>query len=100
MGIYPVAALLSLLMVLGGLLKDTSYGGRWIFGVGVACFMFMVGVVLTEKAWDDVRVDWPEEKQTYRGMLQETPLEKPKTYQCRISVSGKEVSRTAFITYT
>ena len=91
MGIYPVVALLSLLMVLGGLLKDTSYGGRWIFGVGVACFMFMVGVVLTEKAWDEVRVDWPEEEQTYRGVLQEMPLEKPKTYQCRISVSGKEV---------
>ena len=91
MGIYPVVALLFLLLVLSRLLKESSYEGRWVFGAGAMSFMFLVGLVLTEHAWKDVEVDWSKEKKLYRGVLQDMPLEKPKTYQCRIKVLDKEV---------
>ena len=91
MGIYPVVALLFLLLALGRLLKESSYGGRWVFGAGAMCCMFLVGMVLTENAWKEVEVDWPNEKCSFRGVLQEKPQEKPKTYQCRVKVSDKDV---------
>ena len=91
LGVYPVMALMLLLWVLGYLLKDSSYKGRWVFGVGVTCFMFLVGTVLVDCAWRKVKVDWAQEKQVYRGFLLETPLEKPKTYQCRVRISDKDV---------
>ena len=78
MGLLPVAVLLLLLLVLGRLLKETSYGGRWIFGAGVAIFMFWVGWVLTSHAWKTVAVDWYPERREYCGILQESPQEKKK----------------------
>ena len=91
MGLLPVAVLLLLLLVLGRLLKETSYGGRWIFGAGVAIFMFGVGWVLTSHAWKTVAVDWYPERREYCGILQESPQEKKRTYQCLVSVGGKDV---------
>ena len=77
--------------MLSRLLKNPSYKGRWVFGAGVTCFMFLVGTVWVDCAWKKVKVDWLQEKQNYRGVLLETPLEKSKTYQCRVSVSDKDV---------
>ena len=91
LGIYPVVALMLLLWMLSRLLKNPSYKGRWVFGAGVTCFMFLVGTVWVDCAWKKVKVDWVQEKQNYRGVLLETPLEKSKTYQCRVSVSDKDV---------
>lgn len=91
MGICPVVALLLLWLVLGRLLKESSYAGRWVFGTGAMCFMFLVGMILTGNAWKEVDVDWVQEKRSYRGVLQEMPLEKPKTYQCWVRVEDKDV---------
>lgn len=90
-GIFPLVGLFVLLLVLGLLLKNSSYNGRWIFGAGVSFFMFLVGWALTSHAWKEVVVDWCPERREYYGILQEPPQEKPRTYQCRFTVEGKDV---------
>ena len=87
----PVAALLVLLVVLGLRLRSHSYAYRWVYGVGVSCFMFLVGWVLTGKAWGDVKVEWPAERQVYRGVVKERPVEKKRTYQCRVEVADRDI---------
>ena len=91
MGVYPVVALLFLLLALGFLLKTPSYGNRWMYGAGTACFMFLVGMVLTEHVWKKVKVNWHPERQVYQGVVQETPQEKLRSYQCRVQVLDKGV---------
>lgn len=86
-----MVGLLLLLLVMGFLLKNPSYGARWVFGAGVSCFMFLVGVILAGHAWNKVKVDWSPERKVLVGTIQEPPQEKPKTYQCRLLVSGKEI---------
>ncbi len=90
-GVYPVVALFVLLFALGVLLRGHSYDRRWLFGMGTSVFMFLVGMVLTDHAWKEVKVDWSPEKQVYTGVIVETPQEKTRTYQCRLDVSGKQV---------
>lgn len=90
-GIYPMAGLLLLLLGLGLLLKNHSYDKRWLFGVVVAACMFLAGMVLTDAAWKRVKVDWSAERQAYSGVVVESPQEKARSYQCRVSVSDKEV---------
>ena len=88
---WQIGILLSLLLALGALLRKPSYAGRWLFGAGTSCFMFLVGVVLTGHAWKEVEMDWSPSKQVYKGVLVESLVEKPKTFQCRVRTSGKEV---------
>lgn len=71
--------------------RRRSYGTRWVFGAGVSVFMFLVGMVLSEHAWREVRVDWPTGKKAYRVVVQEPVKEKPKTYQTCVEVDGKDV---------
>ena len=82
-GVFSVLLLLLLLLGLGYLLKQHSYQNRWLFGAGVSAFMFVVGMMLTENEWRKVEVDWPDKSDVYRGIVQEVPQAKPKTYQCR-----------------
>ena len=90
-GVGLILALLVLLLGLGMCLKSPSYAGRWVFGAGVSGFMFLVGMLLTAHAWKEVTVAWNPEKQMYQGVLMEPPIEKAKTFQCRVGVAGKEV---------
>lgn len=90
-GVIQLVCLLVLLLVMGLLLKTPSYSARWLFGVGVSCFMFLVGAIGTGLAWQKVKVDWNSERDVYVGIIQEPLLEKLKTYQCRVATNGKEV---------
>lgn len=91
LGRISLLVLLLILLVIGWLLKSHGYAARWMFGVCVSCFMFLVGAVLTEYAWKNVRVDWGTERKVYWGMLQDIPIEKERTYQCLTSIEGKSV---------
>lgn len=91
LGFWPVVPLLLLLLFLGLWLRNPSYGKRWVFGAGVSLFMFLTGWVLTECAWQRVDADWHTGRKTYRGVLQETPVEKPRTYQCRVRVGDRDI---------
>lgn len=88
---WQIGILLSILLALGCLPKNPSYAGRWLFGAGIFCFMFFVGVFLTGYAWKKVKADWSSTKEFYKGRLVESLVEKPKTYQCRVKTKGKEV---------
>lgn len=88
---WQIVILLSILLALGCLLKSPSFAGRWLFGAGISCFMFFVGVVLTGYAWKKVKADWSSAKEFYKGELVESLVEKPKTYQCRVKTNGREV---------
>ena len=90
-GIYLVVVLLLLWLALGRLLKSSSYEGRWVFGAGVMCFMFLVGWMLTEAAWREVEVEWPSERRAYQGVVWEKPQEKARSYQCPVKMADKEV---------
>lgn len=90
-GLYGIAALLVLLLILGVCLRYSPYQKRWLFGAGVSCVMLLVGMLQTEYAWRNVRVDWATEKQVYRGAVQETLVGKKRTFQCKVEVDGKEV---------
>lgn len=90
-GAAQLGCLLLLLLGIGFWLKKSSYGSRWLFGAGVSCFMFLVGVIGTGYAWQSVKMDWSTERKAYVGTIQEPLREKPKTYQCRVKVEGKEV---------
>lgn len=90
-GTVQLLCLVLLLPGMGLLVKSPSYDCRWLFGVGTACFMFGVGAIRTGMAWQEVKADWSPERKAYAGTLQEPLLEKPKTYQCRLEVAGKEV---------
>ena len=85
-GVFSVLLLLLLLIGLGYLLKQQSFQNRWLFGAGVSAFMFVVGMMLTENEWRKVEVDWPDKSDVYRGIVQEVPQAKPKTYQCRVEL--------------
>ena len=90
-GVVQLVCLLLLLLGMGFGLKTSSYGTRWLFGAGASCFMFLVGAIGTGIAWNKVKVDWGTERKAYVGVIQESVQEKPKTYQCKVSTSGKEV---------
>ena len=53
--------------------------------------MFLLGWFLTVHAWKEVVVDWSPERQVYRGVVQETLVEKSRSYRCLTEVSGKLV---------
>lgn len=91
MGGWAIGLLALLLVGQGLLLKYSSFGGRWVFGAGVFGFMFLIGMMLTEAAWKRVKVDWSAEWCNYQGVLQDTPLEKPKSYQCLVGLGTKDV---------
>ena len=88
-GVIQLVCLLVLLLVMGLLLKTPSYSARWLFGVGVSCFMFLVGAIGTGLAWQKVKVDWNSERDVYVGIIQEPLSEKLKTYQCRVATNRK-----------
>ena len=88
---WSIGALLFLLLALGGLLRNHSYAGRWVFGMGVSFFMFLVGCVLTRQEWQKVMVDWPERVCTYQGVVIGIPIEKTKSFQCRVKMQDVEV---------
>ena len=74
----------------------TSYKMRWMFGVAAYCFMFLLGWLLVEREWKEVNVDWPVGKQVYCAVVQDTPIEKPKSMQCRVGIDNKEVQLHLF----
>ena len=91
MGNLAIGLVVLFLVGQGLLLGHSSFGGRWVFGAGVSAFMFLVGMILTEAAWKRVRTEWDAEWADYQGVLLDTPLEKPKSYQCLVDVEGKDV---------
>lgn len=91
MGIGLFVGLVLVLSFLFLVWRNRSYDTRWIFGAGVSAFMFLTGMLLTENAWKEVKVDWPSGKKAYRVVVQEPVREKLRTYQTCVDIDGKDV---------
>ena len=90
-GYGQIACLLAILLFLYLIINWSSYSLRWLFGVGAASFMFLVGMLLTGNAWKDVKMDWPTERNVYRAVIQEPLQEKQRTFWAVADVLGKDV---------
>ena len=87
--------LLLLLVFLGWLVRNHSFGMRFVFGLGVSVFMFILGIVITEQKWKEVEAKWEIRKRTYTAVVLDSPIEKRKTIQCRSKVgrTASEINR-------
>ena len=82
-------------LLMFGALK-VSYGRRWLFGVGASCIMFLIGWLSAESEWRSLKNDWPTEKQAYRAVVLDVPLEKEKSIQCKVKVNDRKVQLSLF----
>ena len=78
-----------------GVLK-VSYGRRWLFGALASCVMFLIGWFSAESEWCSVKNSWPLEKQVYRAVVLDAPLEKEKSIQCKVEVNNENVQLSLF----
>lgn len=83
--------LLVFILVLGMLLMKMSFPKSWMFGTGASCIMFLIGWILVIHERQEVKTDWPLERKTYMGIIQESPIVKPKTIQCCVEVNDKRI---------
>lgn len=94
-GWFPQAGIafssLLFFIVLGGGLFGRKYGCRWMFGVGVVCFMLLSGYLLTDLKWQQVKINWPTKKGFYEGTVLEMPVEKARSIQYKVQVNGKMI---------
>lgn len=82
------AILFAMLMVL---LRQGAYRRRWAFGVVVSAFLLVLGSLATQLAWAKALAGWEAENSGYKGIVSEKPVEKEKTYCCKVEVRGKQV---------
>lgn len=66
---------------------------RWLFGAGIFCLFFAIGMVSTSFWQEKVEFDSYDEKTIYRGIVIDMPQQKPKTiaYKVRLPDSDKLV---------
>lgn len=92
-GTLPVSALC---MVAGGCLAGMAVWVKWqpyrfrqVFGVLASAFMFCLGALLVQHQWHRVDYVWPSERNLYQGVITDVPIEKAKTYLCKLRVEKK-----------
>lgn len=71
-------------------IKGKIFRFRWCFGVGVFALFVMIGAIRMQYQWECVCVDWEDERRTYQGIVMEPPIEKPKTIQCKVTLSTQQ----------
>ena len=82
-----VAGILALVIGMGVMLWYKTYPWRWLFGVCLFMLFFLAGGLRMHYQWDKVNHPWPDEERVYQGVVQEIPQEKPKTMQCKTTLS-------------
>ena len=65
------------------MLRTCAYRYRWLFGGTVSLFLLVLGSTVTQIQWDKINCDWSSEKKVYRGVVQETPVEKEKSWYAK-----------------
>ena len=61
------------------------------FGGTVSLFLLVLGSTVTQIQWDKINCDWSSEKKVYRGVVQETPVEKEKVMVCKVKTEDRQV---------
>lgn len=86
-----MAIILVLLLGMLWLTGSKSYTCRWLYGVCTFLLFFLVGCFRMQQRWEQVKPEWPEAKQMYSAMVQDFPVEKAKSYLCRVKVGHQNV---------
>ena len=73
------------------MLRTCAYRYRWLFGGTVSLFLLVLGSTVTQIQWDKMNSDWSSEKKVYRGVVQETPVEKEKVMVCKVKTEDRQV---------
>lgn len=69
--------------------SSVHYSNRWIFGVVMTTVLFLFGVWRMDSRDREVRVEWNDQKQAYRGWVTGMPQEKTKSRLIPLDVGGK-----------
>lgn len=82
--------MLATCIALGICIRGRNFRYRWWFGVGTFLLFFLIGAFRMQCRWQHVHVDWPDESRTYRGVVMEPPIEKPKSIQCKMALYDRQ----------
>ena len=85
---WMLGLMIVLVFFLGVCIYLQSFRYRWCFGVLLFLFFFCVGSFRMACQWNRVNVDWPEDGQTYVGIVIEPPVEKRKSIGCKVTLYG------------
>ena len=69
-----------------------AYRLRWLFGVGVAMFLFLMGYYISERKQQQATFNQFNEQAFFVGSLLESPAEKTNSLACKMMVEEKYVS--------
>lgn len=86
-----VSCLLSLLLFFFGVLLcscfQKHYSSRWLFGVALFFFCFVLGVASMGQQLQSTDYSFPEKATTYRMILTEQPQAKERSMLCRVQLT-------------
>lgn len=68
-----------------------AYANRWLFGAVLALTLFCLGAWRTDCRNREVRVQWSEERQAYRGWVSGRTEEKARSRLVPVEVGGRQV---------
>ena len=93
MNLLPVhfGVMAVLFVALLWMLRTCAYRYRWLFGGTVSLFLLVLGSTVTQIQWDKINCDRSSEKKVYRGVVQETPVEKEKVMVCKVKTEDRQV---------
>lgn len=70
--------------------EKRQFSWRWLFGGGASLFMIGVGIVSTTFRQDISQYTFPDEVRTYRGIVADTPQEKPRTTAYKVYLPDED----------
>ena len=87
-GLYALLVLSALLIVLSFVIRTPKrqFQFRWLFGCGIFVFMFMLAYFLNSESEKANRFDHLHKKGIYRVEITSPPVEKAKSYLCKVDV--------------
>jgi competence protein ComEC len=70
--------------------QELRYRFRFLFGIGLACLLFAVAVLITKAAQKQSEWTLPPESHWYQALILDEPTAKPKTRMCKIRILSAE----------
>ncbi len=86
-----IVLIIALVLILSSLLllkTKSVYQLRWLFGLGIALFLFLTGYLISEQKHQQAIFSHFDQIGIFRVEIIETPLEKPKSITCKVRVDA------------
>lgn len=72
--------------------RQYNYRWRWLFGTGVFLFIFSTAIFSTSLRQEKSSYSFPENKESYKGVIVDTPESKGKSIACKVQLDdGKKI---------